>query len=71
MDRQAGIQRASHLFDPGQKLRQTFEGEEFALQRDDDGVCGGERVDREQVERRRAVDQDIGDGRGIVGSRSA
>ena len=65
------VQRAAHLLDRGQQLRQAFEGEEFALQRHDDRVGGGERVDGQQIERRRAVDQDIGDGAGLVGARLA
>ena len=71
VDRQAGVERAAHLFDGGQELRQAFEEPVLGLQRDDDRVGGGERVDREQVQRRGTVDQDIGDGLGIVGSRSA
>ena len=52
-----------------QQLRQAFEGEEFALERHEDRVSGGERVDGDEVERRRAIDQDIGDRLRIGGVR--
>ena len=40
------------------QLRQALEREELALQRHQHRVRGDERVDRQEVERRRAVDQD-------------
>ena len=42
--------RFQDLLDRGQELRETLEGEEFALQGYDDRIGGGERVDGEQVE---------------------
>jgi hypothetical protein len=42
----------------GEQLRETFEGVVLALDRDEDRVGRGERVDREQAEGRRAVDED-------------
>ncbi len=48
-----------------QQLRQTFEREELALQRHQDRVRRRHRIDGEQVERGRAVDQHVG----VVGVR--
>jgi hypothetical protein len=66
MNRQSLIEGAADLLDRRQKLRQAFEREELALQRDDYSVCGGESVDGQKVERRRAINHDIGDGFKIV-----
>ena len=60
VDRQVRIERRAHLLHRLQQLRQTFEREELALQRHQDRVGSRHRVDREEVERRRAIDQDIG-----------
>ena len=46
------------LLDGVHQQRDTAQGEELALQRDDHAVRGGQRVDREQAERRLAVDED-------------
>ena len=43
------------------QLAQTLQREKFALQRHKHRVGSGERVDGEQIQRRRAVDQHIGD----------
>src|SRR5215831_17230824 len=40
------------------QLRDSFEGEELALDGDEHGVGGEQGVEREQVERGRAVDED-------------
>ena len=55
-----GLSVAPDLLDGLQQLRQTFEREELALQRHQDRVRRRHRVHREQIERRRAVDQHIG-----------
>ena len=60
VDRQVRIERRPHLLDGLQQLRQAFEREELALQRHQDRVRRRHRVDGEQVERRRAVDQHVG-----------
>jgi len=41
---------------------EAFEGEVFALERDEDGIGGGERVGHEDAEGGRAVDEDEFDG---------
>ena len=56
-----GIERRLHLLDGLQQLRQAFEREELALQRHQDRVRRRHRVDGEQVERRRTIDQHIGE----------
>ena len=60
MNSEARVEGAANLLDRGQELRQALKREEFALQRDNDGVGGSERVDGEKVERRRTIDQHIG-----------
>ncbi len=47
------------LVDSLEQLRQTFEREELTLQRHQDGVRRGHRVDGQQIERRRTVDQHV------------
>ena len=42
-----------------QQLRQSFEREELALQRHENGVRRRHRVDGQQIERRRTVDQHV------------
>ncbi len=49
-----------HQSDRIHELAQTLEGVVFALNRDDDRVCGSQRVDRQESERRRAVYNDVG-----------
>ena len=61
VDAELGIERRLHLLDGLDELRQTFEREELALQRHQDRVGGGHRVDRQKIERRRAIDQHIGE----------
>ena len=68
VDRQCRVERALDLFDRLQKLRQAFKREELALQRHQNGIGGRHRIDREQIERRRTIDQDVGE---IVIARSA
>jgi len=44
-----GLRGGAHLLHCLQQLRQTFEREELALQRDQDRVGGGHGVDGEKV----------------------
>ena len=60
MDRQIGIERGAHLLHRLQQLRQTLKREELALQRHQDRVRCGHRIDGEKIEGRRTVDQHIG-----------
>ncbi len=72
VDGEPGIERLLHLLDGLQQLRQTFEREELALQRHQDRVRRRHRVDGEQIERRRTIDQHIGEvGRAGARRRSA
>jgi hypothetical protein len=59
VDRQLRIERRLDLLDGLQQLRQAFEREELALQRNENRVRGRHRIDGEQVERRRTVDQHV------------
>ncbi len=43
------------------KLAQPFEREELALQRHQNRVGGGQRIDGDERQRRRAIEQDIGE----------
>jgi hypothetical protein len=57
LDGEGWIDRAS---EPGQgieELRDALESQEFALNRDEDRIAGGERVDGKNIEGRRAIDQ--------------
>ena len=61
VDRQPGIERRADPAPPSaEQLRQALEREELALQRHQDRVRRGHRVDGDKVERRRAIDQHIG-----------
>ncbi len=62
MDRELRVERLLDLLDGLEQLRQSFEREELALQRHQDRIRGRHRVDGEQVERRRTIDQHIGVG---------
>ncbi|OEI67226.1 Uncharacterized protein Cus16_3127 [Curtobacterium sp. ER1/6] len=55
---QGGVQAVAHLVDRLDEERDAAQGEELALERDEDAVRRGERVDGEQAERRLAVDED-------------
>ena len=59
VDGELRIERRLHLLDGLEQLRQTFEREELALQRHQDRVRRRHRVDGEQIERRRAIDQHV------------
>ena len=54
-----GIERAAHAPHRADEIGQTFEREVLAVQRNQHRVGGDERVEREQAERRRAVDEDV------------
>ena len=72
VDGEAGIERLLHLIDGLEQLRQSFEREELALQRHQDRVRRRHRIDGEKIERRRTVDQHIGEiGAPLVPSSSA
>ena len=57
---QAGVEAAADEVDGAHDLADAFQGEELALQRDQDGVGGHQAVQGEQAEAGRAVDQDVG-----------
>ena len=54
---QCRIERFAYARNDAGQLRQAFERVVFGLHRNDALVCGGQRVDREQAERRRTIDQ--------------
>ena len=60
MDAEIGIERLLHLLDRLQQLRQTFEREELALQRNENGVRRRHRIHGEKIEGGRTIDQHIG-----------
>ena len=55
-----GLSVGADLLDGLQQLRQAFEREELALQRHQDRIRRRHRIDGQQVERRRTVDQHVG-----------
>ena len=57
-DLQVLVEVGVHLFDRVDQIGQAFEREVLALHRHDDAMRGAETVEREQTERRRAIDQD-------------
>uniref|UniRef100_A0A183BUV4 LigA n=1 Tax=Globodera pallida TaxID=36090 RepID=A0A183BUV4_GLOPA len=57
-DRQAGIEATADALDRAEQLAEPFEREELALERHEQRVRGNHGVDRQQPERRRAIDQD-------------
>ena len=60
-DLQATVQVRLDQLDVVEQLAQPFQRVVLALDRDEHLVAGDERVDREQAERRRAVDEDVVD----------
>ena len=54
-----GLSVVLHLLDRLQELRQSFEREELALQRDQNRIRRGHGVDGQKIERRRTIDQHI------------
>ena len=64
LDREIGVEVVPDEVDRGDELRQPFQRVVLALDGDDDGVGGGERVHGQQAQRGRAVEHDV-----VVGSR--
>ena len=52
------VERAAHAAQRGDEIGEPLEREVFAVERNQHGVGGDERVEREQPERRRRVDED-------------
>ena len=69
LDTQMRIKGSANPIDGPHQMADAFESEEFALQRDEHGMRGGERIQGEQPERRRTVDQDVIAGGVDVGQR--
>ena len=57
-DLELGIEVGLHQVDVAEQLAETLEGVVLALDRNDHLAGGGQTVDGQQTERRRAVDQD-------------
>ena len=57
-DGDVGIEGGADAFESGDELGDAFEGEVLGLHGNDEGVGGGEDVEGEQVERRRAIQDD-------------
>ena len=55
----AGLSARAHAAHRADEIGEAFEREVLAVQRNQHGVGGDERVEREQPERRRAVDEDV------------
>ena len=58
-DVERGVERRAHAAHRADEIGEPFEREVFAVQRNQHRVGGDERVEREQSERRRAVDEDV------------
>ena len=59
LDREVRVQVVPNQVDRGGELAEALEGVVLALDRDQHRVGGGEGVDGQEAERRRAVDQDV------------
>ena len=59
VDRETRVEVVTNEIERGKQLGQSFQGVVLALERDQDGIGGGEGIDGEQSERRRAIDQDV------------
>ena len=59
LDRQIGVEVVANELECGQQLGQSFQGVVLALERDEHGIGGGQRIDGQQPERRRTIDQDV------------
>ena len=59
LDVELGVQVVADEVEGGKQLGQSFQGVVLALQRDQNGVGGRQRVDGQQPERRRAIDEDV------------
>src|SRR3569833_3266816 len=53
------VEPRRHLLDRLHEQRDAAHGEVFALEGDEDALAGGQRVDRQQAERRLTVDHDV------------
>ena len=53
------VERGAHAAHRADEIGEPFEREVLAVQRNQHGVGGDERVERQQAERRRAVDEDV------------
>ena len=58
-NRQGWINGPAQAHERVEKLRDTFESQVFALDRHKDGIASGECIYRKEIERRRAIDQDV------------
>ena len=58
-DVERGLSAAAHAAQRGDEIGEPFEREVLAVERNQHGVGGDERVEREQAERRRRVDEDV------------
>ena len=54
-----GIERGAHAAHRADEIGEPFEREVLAVERNQHGVGGDERVQRQQTERRRTVDEDV------------
>ena len=66
LDVEFRVQVVANEIESGQQLGQSFQGVVLALQRDEDRVGGGQCVDGQQPEGRRAIDEDVV----VIGRRS-
>ena len=55
----AGLSAGAHAAHGADEIGEAFEREVLAVQRNEHAIGGDERVQREQAERRRAVDEDV------------
>ena len=58
-DVESGVERGADAAHRADEIGETFEREVLAVQRNQHGVGGDERVEREQAERGRTVDEDV------------
>ena len=65
-----GVGKLSDSVDGVHELRDAFQGEEFALDRDEDGIGGDQGVEGQEVEGGRAIDQNVSGSRSRI-SRAA
>ena len=60
LDGQSRVERPANSHQCVEKLRNPFQRKVFALNRDQDRVTGDQNVESDQIERRRAVNDDKG-----------
>ena len=61
-----GIEAVADAAERGDEIGEPFEGEVLAVERNQHGIGGDERVEREEAERRRRVDEDVVEAIGAV-----